>query len=113
MEQTCQPELTMTPIFCKFEKAEILSKTLFFLMKTTAAHFQYVCTIVQSFRLIARKLWKELIRQTCQPVFTTTQKFSMFEKAVILSKIIFSLSIQQTHIFSMSAAIVQNFKLIA
>ena len=46
-------------------------------------------TTVQSFRLFAQNLWKELMIQSYHPVLAITQKFSKFEKAVILSKMIF------------------------
>ena len=42
-----------------------------------------------------------------------TRKCSKFEKAVILSKMIFSFSKRQVHIFNMSATIVQSFRLTA
>ena len=84
-----------------FEKAVILSKKMFSFSKRQVHIFNMSAIIVQSFRLIAQKLWESLIILTCG-------------KAVILSKIyFFSFSKRQANIFNMSAAIVQSFRLIA
>ena len=61
----------------------------FFLIKKTGAHLQYVCNNCAKFQIDCLKLWKELIIQTCHPVLELTHIFSKFEKAVILSKILF------------------------
>ena len=64
---------------------------------------------VQSFKLIAWKLWEELITQTCYPTLKANLK--IVENAVILSKIIFSPAKIRMHIFNISTSM-HGFKMI-
>ena len=69
------------PKISKFEKPYVI----FFSISKRQVHiFSMSATTMQSLRLIAYEVWKELIIQTCHPVLTITQKFSEFEKAVLL-----------------------------
>ena len=90
----------------------IIPLTLFFSKKQVQT-FNQSASIVKSFGLIAFNLCMKLIIQTCHPVLTLTQKLSKFEKAIFLSKVIFSLSKTQLHVFNVSATTVQSFRLIA
>ena len=49
------------PKLLKFEKAIILTKMVFSFLKRQVHIFSLSATIVQSFRMIAKKLWEELI----------------------------------------------------
>ena len=49
-------------------------------------------TPVQSFELIAWKLWEELITQTCYPILKHNLKIVYDKNAIILSNIIFLLA---------------------
>ena len=63
---------------------------MFSFSKSQVHIFNMSATIVKSSELIAKKVWKKLIIQTCHLVLTKFQKkFSNFIKAVILSKVIF------------------------
>ena len=79
--------ISHNPKFSKFEKAVILSKMILFSFSKRQVQFSNMSApTVQSFRLIASKMKKELILQTLDPVLAITRKFSEFEKVVILSK---------------------------
>ena len=69
-------------------------------------------TFVQSIRLIAKKLYEELIVQTFHSVFARNCKISKSKNAVILSKIYLFSSKGEVHIFNMPETFVQSFKLI-
>ena len=70
-------------------------------------------TSVKSFKLIAWKLWEELITQTCYPILKPNLKIVYVQNAVILSKLILLLAKNHMHIFIMLITSVQSFKLIA
>ena len=58
-------------------------------------------TSVQSFKLIAWKLWEELITQTCHPILKPNLKIFQVQNAVLLSKMMFLLAKSHMHIFNM------------
>ena len=70
-------------------------------------------TSVQSFKLIAWKLWKSLNTQACYPIMKPNLKTVKVQNAVILSTIIFLPAKSHMHIFHMLIMSVQSFKLIA
>ena len=63
--------------------------------------FNMLKTSVQSFKLIAWKLWAELITQTCYPILKPNLKIVYVQNAVILSKIIFLSAKSHMHISNM------------
>ena len=79
--------------------------------------FNMLITSVQSFKLIAWKLWEELITQTCYPILKPNLKPNLkiveVKNVVILSKVIFLPAKSHMHIFNMLITSVQCFKLIA
>ena len=70
-------------------------------------------TSVKSFKLIATKLYEELITQYCYPILKPYLKIVKVQNAVIMSKIIFFLAKNHMHIFIMLITPGQSFKLIA
>ena len=68
-------------------------------------------TSVQSFKLIAWKLWEDLITQTCYPILKHNLKIVFVENAIILSNIIFLLVKSHMHIFNMLMCKVSNWLL--
>ena len=63
--------------------------------------FNMLITSVQSFKLIAWKLWEELITQTCHPILKPNLKIFQVQNAVHLSKMMFLLAKSHMHIFNM------------
>ena len=94
----------------------ILSKIIFLPAKSHMHIFNMLITSVQSFKLIAWKLWEELITQTCNPILKPNLKPNLkivqVQNVVILSKIIFLPAKKHMHIFNMLTISVQSFKLI-
>ena len=58
----------------KIQKAVILSKIIFLSAKSHMHIFNMLIISVQSFKLIAWKLWEELITQTCYPILKPNLK---------------------------------------
>ena len=85
----------------------------YFSLKKASAHLQYACLICAFVKLIAQKLWKELIIQTWHPIVAYSRNIYKFERAVNLSKILFSFQKGRVHIYSMPAISVPRFRLIA
>ena len=71
--------------------------------------FNMLITSVQSFKLIAWKLWEELIIQTGYPILKSNLKIQNVQNVVILSKIIFLPAKNDMHIFNMLTTSVQKF----
>ena len=88
---------------------------IFLCAKSHMHIFNMLQTSVHSFKLIAWKLWEELITQTCYPILKPNLLLPHIEvqNAVILSKIIFSPAKIHMHIFNMLIKSVKSFKLIA
>ena len=64
----------------------LLSKMIFLPVKSHMHIFNILITSVQSFKLIASKLWEEFT-QTCYPILKPNLK--IVQNAIILSKMIF------------------------
>ena len=111
--QSCYPILKPDLKIVQVQNAVILSKIIFLPAKSHMHIFNMLITSVQSFKLIAWKLWKELITQSCYPILKPDLKFVQVQNAVILSKIIFLPANSHMHIFNMLITSVQSFKLIA
>ena len=79
--------------------------------------FNMLITSVQSFKLIAWKLWEEMITQTCYPILKPNLKPNLnivwVQNVVILSKVIILPAKSHMHIFNMLITSVHSFKLIA
>ena len=73
--------------------------------------FNMLITSVQSFKLIAWKLWEELITQTCCPILKPNLKIVEVQNAVILSKIIFLPARSHMHIFQYAYNICAKFQI--
>ena len=108
--QTCYPILKPNLKIVWVQNAVILSKMIFLPAKSHMHIFNMLITSVQSFKLIAWKLWEELITQTCYPILKPYLKIVLVQNAVILSKIIFLLVKSHMHIFNVLITSVKSFK---
>ena len=75
--------------------------------------FNVTARTMLTFRLIAKTaegVNNTNLIQACHPLLSIPRKISKFENDVILSRIIFSFSKRQMHIFNMSALIMQSLR---
>ena len=88
--QSCYPILKPNLKIFWVENAVILSKIICASARSYMLIFSVLVTSVQSFNLLAWKLWEELITQTYYPM-KPNLKIVLVENAIISSKIIFRL----------------------
>ena len=106
------------------QNAVILSKMIFLPAKSHMHIFNMLITFVHSFKLIAWKLWEELITQTCYPILKpnlkklATQYWSLTWRNCLSPKHsnsvenYFLLAKSHMHIFNILITSVKSFKLI-